>query len=320
MLNASRVVRDSLHQISPREILRQAHQNTHAEGTSTVLIVQFCPLHPSSLAGRGERVGGKEQRGGEQKNWCLRAVNLGDSGFRVLRHHSSRAKNLSWRVVFASKPQQHAFNFPYQLGRPSRNGGKVVGDAIEKAEDIIVTGMGIADIVVLGSDGLFDNMFDEDVIEVVTRVVGEEVTKETAKKQKEEGVNGVQKRKMMMTRIPPLQQPASYASLLMSHKRRNLVLALANAIADAAEHRSRLPPPHCSPFWKEARDAGVVDGNLPKGVGGGGGGGGKIDDITVAVAIVVHDDTTGGAKKGVLQRESAHKERKGNGKHERSRL
>lgn len=41
---------------------------------------------------------------GQQK---LSAANLGDSGFMIIR---------SGRTIFKSPPQQHDFNFPYQLG------------------------------------------------------------------------------------------------------------------------------------------------------------------------------------------------------------
>jgi protein phosphatase PTC7 len=39
----------------------------------------------------------------------LQAANLGDSGFLVVRDN---------KVVFRSPPQQHDFNFPFQLGPP----------------------------------------------------------------------------------------------------------------------------------------------------------------------------------------------------------
>jgi hypothetical protein len=39
----------------------------------------------------------------------LQAANLGDSGFLVIRDS---------KVVFRSPPQQHDFNFPFQLGSP----------------------------------------------------------------------------------------------------------------------------------------------------------------------------------------------------------
>lgn len=38
----------------------------------------------------------------------IQASNLGDSGFVVVRDS---------KIVFESPPQQHRFNFPYQIGR-----------------------------------------------------------------------------------------------------------------------------------------------------------------------------------------------------------
>jgi hypothetical protein len=61
--------------------------------------------------------------------------------------------------IFRSEEQQHAFNFPYQLGPVSKDSPKDTQSFVVK----IQTG----DIVVLGSDGLFDNVFDEEIIDIV---------------------------------------------------------------------------------------------------------------------------------------------------------
>ena len=61
--------------------------------------------------------------------------------------------------IFRSEEQQHSFNFPYQLGTSSRDSPKDT----QSFTVIIQEG----DIVILGSDGLFDNVFDEDIVDIV---------------------------------------------------------------------------------------------------------------------------------------------------------
>ena len=73
----------------------------------------------------------------------LRWACVGDSAFAVLR---------GGRIVRRSKPQQHHFNCPYQL---SATGGDRVADA-EVGGMPVVDG----DVVVIGTDGLFDNVLD----------------------------------------------------------------------------------------------------------------------------------------------------------------
>ena len=60
--------------------------------------------------------------------------------------------------VFRSIEQTHGFNFPYQVGYNGDN--PLQGD--DKKHEIRHN-----DIVILGSDGLWDNVFDENVIEIV---------------------------------------------------------------------------------------------------------------------------------------------------------
>ncbi|CAL5056998.1 unnamed protein product [Urochloa decumbens] len=75
----------------------------------------------------------------------LRWAYIGDSGFAVLR---------DGKIVHRSMQQQHYFTCPYQL---SSDGD---GDSLSKAKvgDMPVED---GDVVVLGTDGLFDNMGDE---------------------------------------------------------------------------------------------------------------------------------------------------------------
>eukprot|EP00747_Dinoflagellata_sp_TGD_P033258 gnl/TRDRNA2_/TRDRNA2_136501_c0_seq1.p1 gnl/TRDRNA2_/TRDRNA2_136501_c0~~gnl/TRDRNA2_/TRDRNA2_136501_c0_seq1.p1 ORF type:complete len:619 (+),score=141.92 gnl/TRDRNA2_/TRDRNA2_136501_c0_seq1:97-1857(+) len=84
----------------------------------------------------------------------LRAANVGDSGFRVIRQG---------QIVAASTPLQHNFNCPYQLAYTEFGALDGADDA-----DIFAIPVQPGDLVVAGSDGLFDNVFDADIAKVAT--------------------------------------------------------------------------------------------------------------------------------------------------------
>lgn len=119
----------------PRKILASAHAKTTAQGSSTALIVSLA----STDAGSKKLV----------------VANLGDSGFVHLREGN---------VLYKSKAQQHSFNFPFQLGAP---GGGAGGNNASEAILIERTDISAGDVVVLGSDGLFDNMFAHQIASIV---------------------------------------------------------------------------------------------------------------------------------------------------------
>ncbi|KQK17726.2 putative protein phosphatase 2C 24 [Brachypodium distachyon] len=73
----------------------------------------------------------------------LKWAYVGDSGFAVLRRG---------KIIQRSQPQQNYFNCPYQL---SSNGVNKVSDAA-----VGEIRLKVGDVVLVGSDGLFDNVFD----------------------------------------------------------------------------------------------------------------------------------------------------------------
>jgi protein phosphatase PTC7 len=77
----------------------------------------------------------------------LVAANVGDSGFVVARGGA---------LAFKSPQQQHGFNFPYQLGAPGS-----ASDAPSDADTFAVA-VRPGDVVVAGTDGLFDNVFADE--------------------------------------------------------------------------------------------------------------------------------------------------------------
>ncbi|KAK4271771.1 hypothetical protein QN277_020413 [Acacia crassicarpa] len=118
--------------VNPRTVLNKAFQRTKSEGSSTACIATL------------------KQNFGENSNqeyYSLHAVNVGDSGFMLFR-------NL--KLVYRSPTQQHRFNTPYQLGNSEKS------DTPEKAEEFTVE-VAAGDIVVFGTDGVFDNLFPEEI-------------------------------------------------------------------------------------------------------------------------------------------------------------
>jgi len=79
---------------------------------------------------------------------------LGDSGYILYRAYQEQDKILV-RKVFRSKEQQYRFNFPYQCGTDCEPPHK----AFDTEHEIIAN----KDIVVMGTDGLFDNVFDKEI-------------------------------------------------------------------------------------------------------------------------------------------------------------
>ncbi|XP_059623880.1 probable protein phosphatase 2C 55 isoform X2 [Cornus florida] len=88
----------------------------------------------------------------------LHAANIGDSGFLLLREGE---------VVYQSPVQQRRFNCPYQLGKSS--------DSPSSAQELTYS-VKLEDVIVAGSDGLFDNMHTSEIEELVKHGVEEKYT------------------------------------------------------------------------------------------------------------------------------------------------
>lgn len=81
----------------------------------------------------------------------LDAANVGDSGFLIIRDGS---------VVFKSPPLQHFWDCPYQLAAAPEFTTET--DSVDDAQIFDVPVLP-GDVVILGTDGLFDNVFTEDI-------------------------------------------------------------------------------------------------------------------------------------------------------------
>ncbi|XP_059640927.1 probable protein phosphatase 2C 80 isoform X2 [Cornus florida] len=117
--------------IDPSRVLEKAHSITKAKGSSTACIIALT-----------------NQQG-------IHAINLGDSGFIVVREGCT---------IFQSPVQQHGFNFTYQL--ESGNGGD-----LPSSGEVFTIPVAPGDVVVAGTDGLFDNLYNNEITAAVVHAV-----------------------------------------------------------------------------------------------------------------------------------------------------
>ncbi|KAL6511739.1 hypothetical protein OROGR_021336 [Orobanche gracilis] len=116
--------------IDPARVLEKAYTSTKAKGSSTACII--------ALMDQG-----------------LHAINLGDSGFMVVREGCT---------VFRSPAQQHDFNFTYQLECGNS------GDLPSSGQGFTIP-VAPGDVIIAGTDGLFDNLYNSDITAVVVHSV-----------------------------------------------------------------------------------------------------------------------------------------------------
>ncbi|ESQ55781.1 hypothetical protein EUTSA_v10025106mg [Eutrema salsugineum] len=116
--------------IDPARVLEKAHTCTKSQGSSTACII--------ALTDQG-----------------LQSINLGDSGFMVVREG---------HTVFRSPVQQHDFNFTYQLESGSN------GD-LPSSGQVFTVAVAPGDVIIAGTDGLFDNLYNNEITAIVVHAV-----------------------------------------------------------------------------------------------------------------------------------------------------
>ncbi|KAJ0982193.1 hypothetical protein J5N97_010448 [Dioscorea zingiberensis] len=98
---------------------------------------------------------GEVEKSQRQSSFGIHAVNLGDSGFIVIRDGCT---------IFRSPVQQHDFNFTYQL--ESDNGSDLPSSA-----QVFTFPVASGDVIVAGTDGLFDNLYNNEITAVVVHAI-----------------------------------------------------------------------------------------------------------------------------------------------------
>ncbi|KAL9169518.1 hypothetical protein ABFS82_04G084100 [Erythranthe guttata] len=128
MTNASIFVQDQEVDYNPRNLIRKAHAATTSIGSATAVVAML------------------------ERNGTLKIANVGDCGLRVVR---------KGQIVYSTSPQEHYFDCPYQLS--SEAIGQTFLDATVTTVELMEE-----DTIVVGSDGLFDNVFDREIVSVLS--------------------------------------------------------------------------------------------------------------------------------------------------------
>ena len=117
---------DHDHAMGTDQMLVQAIEEDHQQGSSTAVVAKL------------------------QEDGKLQTTNLGDSGYMIFRPNDN-----SLTQVFKSQEQQHYWNCPFQVGSDSKKDEDLAYSTTHQLRE--------DDILVMGSDGLFDNEYDEEI-------------------------------------------------------------------------------------------------------------------------------------------------------------
>ena len=88
----------------------------------------------------------------------MKTTNLGDSGYVIYQASTAKVDDedkVFLQKLFRSQEQQYRFNFPYQCG----TGCDLPHAAFDNMHEVTPG----KDFVVMGTDGLFDNLYDHDI-------------------------------------------------------------------------------------------------------------------------------------------------------------
>merc|ERR1740121_1012513 len=148
-------------------MMRGGYDATRCFGSATALMV--------ALDARGKELG---------------IANLGDSGLRQLRFDYSGRSGGGLKIVHKTREQQHMFNCPFQLTRLPQpqdferllaEGKTALVQAVSSNRpahqdgpddaDLYSCRLREGDLLVLGTDGLFDNIHDQELCQLLSHVV-----------------------------------------------------------------------------------------------------------------------------------------------------
>lgn len=182
----------------------------------------------------------------------LSGINIGDSGLIVVRNG---------QLVFQTTDQMHAFNQPFQVSR------KNFGD-LHKAQRLSFKLM-CEDVLVLGTDGVWDNMDRSKVADVVRkhRAMWAQTMPQSGNHEKMFCFEG----HININQV--YEQKSRYCNNLTRHRLAKLALDIASRTCRVAHSTLQ-----SSPYARKARLYGLSES------------GGKLDDITIIVAVVTSSD------------------------------
>ncbi|KAJ1652568.1 Protein phosphatase 2C 7 [Dispira simplex] len=140
-------------------------------------VVQTSPesssdLNPVALINQAYRrilTEGKMEKGGstvtlgtlEPQSGRLTMAQLGDSTYSIVRQRHT--------TFYTSEEQVHGFNFPFQLSAYSPSQKAWAEKTLDRPEKAIMQDFNLQpdDLVVVGTDGVFDNIYPQDVLDTV---------------------------------------------------------------------------------------------------------------------------------------------------------
>ncbi|CAN6469727.1 unnamed protein product [Victoria cruziana] len=128
MVNISTLLENKEVDNDPKLLIQKAHAATLSRGSATLIIAML------------------------EKNGILKIANVGDCGLKIIR---------KGKVIFSTTPQEHYFDCPFQLS--SEIGGQTCEDAVVSHVEVME-----GDTIVMGSDGLFDNVFDHEIVSITS--------------------------------------------------------------------------------------------------------------------------------------------------------
>jgi hypothetical protein len=199
-----------------------------------------------------------------------------------------------WEPVWTSAVQEHSFNFPYQVGTRGDPPTAGVASAVPVAA---------GDVLLLGTDGVWDNLHDADVAAAIARFdhrPADHLVKlrraryeEAARVEAELSGGGASAGppapaplpRFVIRGVAPAPVPSA-AEVADAEKAVRAQLAALAAKIVAAAHRVGDDPTADTPFARAAAEAGRTDPTWRRVAWRGG----KMDDASVVVALIVPDD------------------------------
>ncbi|TXG74467.1 hypothetical protein EZV62_003046 [Acer yangbiense] len=139
MANTSYLVEDEEVNYNPQILIQKAHAATSSIGSATIIVAML------------------------ERNGTLKVASVGDCGLRIIREG---------RIIYSSSPQEHYFDCPYQLSSEVVTQTYLDADLISLQKQVSSVEMREGDIIVMGTDGLFDNVFDHEIVSTTARFSG----------------------------------------------------------------------------------------------------------------------------------------------------
>ena len=121
-----------------KQLIKEAHAKGKKEGSSTLVLIALA----------------------RYKSHIYTSY-IGDSGYCIFR--KSKYRTNSYKTIFESKPQLKGFNFPFQIGS--------IGDDPKCAKSITHKFVKNNDIIISATDGLFDNLYVWEILNIINNNV-----------------------------------------------------------------------------------------------------------------------------------------------------